>query len=639
MHLYTGPTTAFVEDATQNRIGQLLSDAFFGHFGYRPAQSEVRSWRNSLRAMADAVELGDLDDNGIVVEWQLPLSSRRIDCMVTGVDEERRKQAVVVELKQWDDAAPSLVDECVAVNYGGRLRDVLHPSAQVKWYRQYLGDTHTAFHDGHVGLSACAYLHNFAHDPSSELFSPRHADYLSLCPLFAGDRVSALAEHLQDLVGAGRGLDVLDDVLAGRYRPHKKLLDHLADVIRQEPAYVLLDEQRVAFNAVLEAVRRGHETGERTVVVIRGGPGTGKSVVALNLMAELAAAGYATHHATGSKAFTENIRKAVGKKAGALFKYFNNYAGALPDTLDVLVCDEAHRIREHSWNRFTPKQARTGMPQVEELLAAARVAVFFIDDLQVVRPGEVGSTALVEQAAVATGASLRDFELEIQFRCGGSDAFVQWIETTLGLRRTPHVLWGGDEAFDFEVVDSPSELEHLIRERAAEGHTARLAAGFCWPWSPPRSDGTLEPDVKVGDWVRPWNAKPEAGRLAPGIPKSNFWASDAGGLEQVGCVYSAQGFEFDYVGVVFGRDLVYRPGQGWVGQREHSRDSVVRREKDVERFADLVKNTYRVLLSRGLKGCYVYFEDGPTRDFFLSRMERRRSAAAAEATRRYEADS
>jgi DUF2075 family protein len=129
--------------------------------------------------------------------------------------------------------------------------------------------------------------------------------------------------------------------------------------------------------------------------------------------------------------------------------------------------------------------------------------------------------------------------------------------------------------------------------------------------------------VKVDDWEMPWNAKPEAARLAPGIPKSNFWASDPGGLDQVGCVYTAQGFEFDYVGVVFGRDLVYRGRQGWVGQPEFSKDSVVRRSaKDTTgTFTELVKQTYRVLLTRGLKGCYVFFEDDATREFVLSRLE------------------
>jgi DUF2075 family protein len=116
----------------------------------------------------------------------------------------------------------------------------------------------------------------------------------------------------------------------------------------------------------------------------------------------------------------------------------------------------------------------------------------------------------------------------------------------------------------------------------------------------------------------PWNAMPDSGKLAPGIPKSNFWASDPHGINQAGCVYTAQGFELDYVGVIFSRDLVY--DAGWRGNRKISHDSVVKKAPE-EEFVNLVKQTYRVLLTRGMKGCYVYFEDSATREFFLSRMK------------------
>jgi uncharacterized protein len=231
---------------------------------------------------------------------------------------------------------------------------------------------------------------------------------------------------------------------------------------------------------------------------------------------------------------------------------------------------------------------------------------------------------------------VHEFELEAQFRCGGSDGFVRWVESTLGIRRTANALWTGDENFDFDIVDSPEELDAMIRARAEEGHSARLVAGYCWPWSEPREDGTLEPDVEVDGWSRPWNARPNATGLAKGIPKSHFWASEPGGMDQVGCIYTAQGFEFDYVGVVFGDDLVYRPREGWVGRREFSHDGGLKRGTSEEEFTRLVKNTYRVLLSRGLKGCYVYFTDDHTRDFVESRIDMMALDMVAEDEARYE---
>ena len=501
---------------------------------------------------------------------------------------------------------------------------MLHPSRQAADYQQYLLDTHTAFSDGGLVLRACGYLHNMKRVNASELFDERFEDLVREWPSFTGDDVDDLVPFLDAAVGEGGGAEPLRQVLDGKYRPHRRLLEHTAAVIRNEPIFTLLDEQRVAFNHVLGIVKAYQLGDTSTVVLVRGGPGTGKSLVAVNLLAEMAAQNYVAIHATGSKAFTENLRKQVGSRAAKQFIYFNSFIGAEPRSIDLLVCDEAHRIRESSNHRFMKKDSRSELAQVDELLNVAKVSVFLIDDMQVVRPGEVGSTQLITDAAEARGIRVVEHELEAQFRCNGSDAYVQWVDNTLELRKTPHILWERDDPFDFDVVDSLEELDALIRSRADEGSTARLAAGFCWPWSMPNADGTLVDDVKVDGWSRPWNAKPEGRRLAPGIPKSNFWASDPNGIEQVGCVYTAQGFEFDYVGVIWGRDLVYRFEEGWVGQPEFSQDSVVRRgaKQSPAEFTRLVKHTYRVLLTRGLSGCYVYFEDPQTRDFILSRTER-----------------
>jgi DUF2075 family protein len=245
----------------------------------------------------------------------------------------------------------------------------------------------------------------------------------------------------------------------------------------------------------------------------------------------------------------------------------------------------------------------------------------------VVRPDEIGSVEYIRQHAKAMNCNVFEYELEAQFRCSGSEAFVNWIDNTLGIRRTANVLWEGNESFDFKIFNSPQEIDEAIRKKAAEGNTARMTAGFCWEWSRPKPDGTLVEDVVIGEYRRPWNAKPEAARLARGIPKASLWAYLPGGMDQVGCIYTAQGFEFDYVGVIFGKDLLYKfDRQEWVGDRQQSHDTVVRRSG--EKFTDLVKNTYRVLLSRGMKGCYVHFMDKETEHFFRSRMESDKSASA-----------
>jgi len=623
MHLYQGTSEQFIGDAVQNRLATQLADRFFQEFRYKPPTSEVMSWQNSLAAMATALQFADLTDQGILVELKLPLTSKRLDVLITGSNPTSRSDsAVIVELKQWTAVGRSNITDCVVATFGGgHEKDSLHPSRQVAQYQRYLQDTHPAFTDGGVTLDACAYLHNAKHDPKSPLFDKSFASLLGTNPSFTGDQLDDFASYLDARVAGPDDGSILYRVANSAFRPHKRLLDHVARVIKNEPVFTLLDEQLVAYNAILDSVRNAGQNKQNVAFIIAGGPGTGKSVIAVNLVAELAALGVKTLHVTGSKAFTENLRKVVGTRAGALFKYFRDTA-TVEEPLDVVILDEAHRIRNMSTSRFTPAKARTGKSQMEDILDSTRVSVFFIDDLQVVRPGEVGSTDLIRETAAKRSLEVREFELQAQFRSNGSDSFIRWIDNTLGLARTSQVLWNEDDDFDFRIVGSVGQLESMIRTRAREGATARLVAGFCWPWSDPDQSGQLVDDVKIGDWSMPWNAKDGVSRLGSGIPKSDFWASAKEGIDQVGCVYTAQGFEFDYVGVIVGPDLVYRPMDGWVGQREESQDRVVRRGVSQAEFAAFVKSTYRVLLTRGLHGCYVYFMDGPTRDFFLSRVER-----------------
>jgi len=620
MRLYAESTDLFLTDARMHRIADKMRGEYIAQVGHKPGAAEYASWQNSLTSLALLISQADLDDHGVILEYQLGNTSRRLDALLTGHATDDSENAVIVELKQWGETGPSNAEGCVETFVGQRLRPVPHPSVQVGHYQQWLLDNHTAFYEDGIGLEGVAWLHNMQYDPAEELFADRHADYLKANPLFTGDQSDPLAAFLNERLSEGDGIPVMAKVLDSRYKPSKKLLDHTAEMVAGQQEFILLDEQFVVFESVLAAAREGFHRTTKAVMLVKGGPGTGKSVIALHLVGRLARDGYNAQHATGSKAFTENIRRIVGGRARALFAYFNQFGNADPNDIDVLILDEAHRIRETSASRFTPRSSRSDLSQVDELVNVAKTSVFFIDDLQVVRPNEVGSVNLIKQAAAKAGAEIQEFELETQFRCAGSKAFVSFVDHTLGLDETANPIWDGSDAFDFRIVDSVEQLDAMIRSKAEEKDTtARLVAGFCWPWSDPLDDGTLVPDVKVGNWQMPWNARSDAGRLADGIPQERYWASDPRGINQVGCIYTAQGFEFDYVGVIFGRDLRWDPAsESWIGDRSESYDSIVKRSG--AQFTDLVKRTYRVLLTRGMKGCYLHLQDPATRRQFATRV-------------------
>ena len=611
----------FIRDTTHNQIARKLSDAFFHYYGYKAGEGEVAAWRNSLGAMALVVRDTELNDHGVILEYELPSSSRRLDFLICGQSASGTDEAIIVELKQWLECGPSNADGLVNTWMNGGERDIQHPAVQVDQYRQYLADTHSAFHEGEnpIRLRACSYLHNYELRPNDALIAPKFSDVLQRCPVFDADAVNNLQGYLRDRLIAGRGEKVLTRIEQSKYRPSRKLMEYVASTIAGRSQWILLDEQYVVFEKIRAAVAAGVAGARQQVILVKGGPGTGKSVLAINLLARFLKDGRTAHYATGSRAFTSTLWKLVGSRAKPLFKYFNNYREASPGEIDALICDESHRIRETGNHRFTPKGKRSNEPVIRELLRAAKVVVFFIDDRQIVRPAEIGSSDYIKKHARAVGSEVLEFELEAQFRCGGSAGFVNWVNNTLGIERTANVLWTGAEAFDFKILPTPAAVEAAIRDKAAEGVTARLAAGFCWKWSKPNSQGVLVDDVVIGDWRMPWNARPESRRLAKGIPSAVLWATEPGGMEQVGCIYTAQGFEFDYIGVIWGKDLVYDfDQQAWVGNPKESRDREVKQSRT--NFLDLVKNTYRVLLSRGIRGCYVCFLDKTTEQFVGSRV-------------------
>jgi hypothetical protein len=600
----------------ERRFSDVLAEHLRMAAGINASPAERRSWDRSLPALAHDLVQAGLSQVEMLIEYQLPLTSQRADVVLAGQDRRTGGDAyVVVELKQWSHAELFEEDpELVLVEHmsGGPK---LHPVLQVKGYCEYLSGYISVLRDHPHALYGVAYLHNAAQSDVADLYDLMHDNRTRL---FTQTTRGAFVDYLQDRFARASGADAADRFLSSAIRPSRQLLKAAAAEIKNQSQFVLLAEQQLAYELVLHAVDRAHRGDSKTAVIVTGGPGSGKSVIALALLGELSRQGRPVLHATGSQSFTQTMRRYVGKGSIAvksMFKYFNNFVDARPNGLDVLICDEAHRIRQVSANRYTPASNRTGRPQVDELLDAARVPVFLLDEHQVVRPGEIGTVEEISRRALAKGVKVQQVDLDAQFRCGGSRLYEGWVLSLLGLDGKDPVPWTGDDHFDVSVTESPYELEAVLRDRLAAGYSARMTAGFCWRWSNPDGD-RLPRDVVIGDWARPWNAKGD--RSVGSAPPSALWATLDGGFDQVGCVYTAQGFEYDWNGVIVGPDLVYRDGQV-VTVRSASKDPALVRGGVSDAQADrLIRNTYKVLLTRGLMGTVLFSTDAQTQRFLAS---------------------
>jgi uncharacterized protein len=611
---------AALTDKDASQVERLLAEYFLGSGLGVPGSSERRSWRNSLPVLARDLRDAGLSKVEVLLEHRLPLSSKRADVVLAGVHPKTGAPSyLVVELKQWGTAQRWEGSDTLVDVDGARYRPSLHPSLQVAGYAEYMRDFVSVLAEQPEAITGVAYLHNATDHGVGEL---RDMAAAQEARLFTGQRRGEFVDYLRTRFAPEPGARAADELLSSAIRPSKQLLTLAAKEIQEREQFVLLDEQRVAYELVLAAVEEARRADTKTVVVVAGGPGSGKSVIALSLLGELARQGRPVLHATGSKSFTHTLRQVAGKgstQVKGLFKYFNSFMDAEKNSLEVLIMDEAHRLREKSVNRYTPKSLReSARPQIEELLDAARVPVFLLDQYQVVRPGEMGSVPEIEAHAKARGLALRHVDLNAQYRAGGSEAYLDWVLRLLGLRGDGPVVWRDEPSFTVDVVDSPFELESRLTSLLNQGYGARMTAGFCWPWSDPRRDGSLVADVTIGDWSRPWNLKSE--RSVGGAPPSSLWATDPAGFGQVGCVYTAQGFEYDWNGVIIGRDLVWR-GDRFVAQREFNKDPDFRNRGSVDdaTFDRLVRHVYKVLLTRGMIGTLVYSEDEETREMLRGR--------------------
>jgi len=625
--LVRGSATDLLAEAKGERLHVLLREQAGFQLESRVAPSEVRSWQRSLPVLlTDLVDAG-LGDVEVLLEYKLPHISKRVDVVLCGIHPRTHDASyVLVELKQWS-RAEVMAAELVTID--AHSDPLLHPVEQVRRYCQYLADSTPALADTPHALHGLAYLHNANNSGVSSLMNYEPTEFGTL---FTMDDKASMLDRLRSLLSVDAGRDnahrAADEFLDFRHRPTKQLLSIAAEEVREREQFTLLDEQQVAFDLVMHAVEHARTARTQTVVIVLGGPGSGKSAIALSLLGELSRKQRSVHHATGSNSYTNTMRKVAGhrnKRVQSLFKYFNNYMEAEQRGLDVLICDEAHRIREKSVNRYTSreKRERAGR-QINELIDAAHVPVFLLDENQTVRPGEMGSRAEITAAAEALGCRVEVVRLGGQYRCGGSVNFDTWVERLLGLQRLPPIEWGkltaaSDEEFVLTSAASPTAIESWLSNQAAtHGGTARLAAGFCWPWSDPvdTAEGrTLVSDVTIGDWARPWNAKP--GKRVPEAPESYYWASDERGFDQVGCIYTAQGFEYDWAGIIFGPDFVWRTDR-WFTRPEYSHDPALKRANETE-FQALTRNTYKVLLTRGMRGACLYSTDPETQEF-LDRM-------------------
>lgn len=616
MIVYSSTKAGFKNDVMTNGIGDIIFEAYKSATGRSTGRSEIDSWINSLQCMDRVLNDDEIpNDAGVAIEYHLPQTSKRIDFILTGKDSSRRESAVLVELKQWQHACLTSSDAIVLTQFRHGEREVPHPSYQAWSYKRLLEDFNQTVQKDDIRLYPCAYLHNYEED--GIITHPFYAEHIRNAPLFLKKDALKLQQFIKAHVRYGDKDRIMYRIDHGKIKPSKNLADELRSMLTGNEAFILIDDQKVVFETAIRLAKQAAADHKKKVLIVEGGPGTGKSVVAINLLVALTGgelvAQYVTRNSAPRLVYSAKLTGSMRQThINNLFSGSGTFHAVEEETFDCLIVDEAHRLNQKS-GMFN----HLGENQIKEIIKAAKFSVFFIDEDQKVTLKDIGDKEEIRRWAADLGAEVTELGLESQFRCNGSDGYLAWLDNTLQIRETPNEILETDE-FDFRVLDSPSALHALIREKNREKNKARLVAGYCWKWISKKTPSLK--DIVIGDYRATWNLDSDG----------QAWIIKPDSVNEVGCIHTCQGLEVDYIGVIVGPDLVVRNGKvatrakmrASTDKSIHGWKALVKKDPDNAnaRLDAIIKNTYRTLMTRGQKGCYVYFVDDVTRQYFEKRI-------------------
>lgn len=625
MIVYEATKQLFVEDVVQDRIEENIDRKFYEKMGYHTSQPERNAWKNSMQYMLKVLIDNNIPGNvGIAIEFKIPNTSKRVDFIITGKDGQFKNTAIIIELKQWTEAdIVNGKDGIVQAYTGHALREVAHPSYQAWSYATTIEDYNETVQDRQIDLHPCAYLHNYLTVTPPTLLSDNYKYYLEKAPAFIKGDVEKLRDFINKYIKYGDDKETLYMIENGKIRPSKSLQDALSSMLQGNEEFIMIDDQKLVYETALEMARKSYRDGNKRVLIVKGGPGTGKSVLAINLLVKLTnenmVCSYVTKNAAPRNVYATKLSGDFRKtRINNLFKGSGSFVESAENEFDVLIVDEAHRL-----NAKSGMFQNLGENQIKEIIHASKFSIFFIDESQRVTLKDIGSVEEIKKYIGQAEAESEIMELESQFRCNGSDGYIAWLDDVLDIRKTANND-GFDLDYDIKICDTPNEVRDIIFEKNKINNKARLLAGYCWNWIKDGKNKSDVYDITIPEYnfAMSWNLR-----------NSQTWAIDPNSVNEIGCIHTAQGLEFDYVGVIIGNDLRYENNKIVTDVTERAKTDqsikgiykMFQQDFDqAEKIADeIIKNTYRTLMTRGQKGCYIYCVDKKLSDYLNKRLNKK----------------
>ncbi len=622
MIVYDGIKTEFLNSVMNGTIAEEVRQRIHEKMGRTTSKSEFDSWKNSLTRMYLVLSDASIPDHaGIAIEYNVPQTSKRVDFIVSGYDAYNQSNAVIIELKQWDEVKKVDGKDALVETYtGGGLREIVHPCYQVWSYATLIRDYNKTVQDQNIILSPCAYLHNYALKENDPILDEKYKEYIDEAPVFCERDTLKLREFIHRFIQKGDDKKILYEIDHGKIRPSKSLQNAISNMLKGNREFIMIDDQKVVYENILQLACKSQKDGKKRTIIVEGGPGTGKSVIAVQLLVGLTKKNQFVQYVSKNQA-PRNVYKAKLKGTVKLSSVDNMFRGSASyvhvgkDQINTLIVDEAHRLEERS--QYTKKTGNEN--QIKEIINASKCSVFFIDESQRVTMSDIGSVDEIKKWAKAESSEITQLKLLSQFRCNGSDGYLAWVDNTLEIQPTANYNLE-DIDYDIRILDSPLEVRELIIEKNKINHRSRMLAGYCWDWAKVSENNANIHDIKIGDFEMSWNLR------------NSLFAVDDFSIDQIGCIHTSQGLEFDYVGLIIGDDMRYedhhivtdvskraKTDQSMKGIKKLDKQDHCKAEKKAD---EIIKNTYRTLMTRGMKGCYIYCTDQNLRNYLKQKIQR-----------------
>jgi len=616
MLVYNSTKGQFVFDVRNNLIADKILEEVRSHGLNAGQDREYNSWQNSMQFMRNIVDDPYIsDDVEIAIEYNIPQTSKRVDFIIAGADCQDKDNVVIVELKQWTSAKMVSDDMHYSVRtyVANAERVVCHPSYQAYSYASFIKNYSQTVSDNTINLVPCAYLHNYQPEFRSQLDAPVYSTWINEAPFFIKNQVEDFSNFVKKYITrrASSG-DLLFQIDHGRLRPTKTLQDSLVSMVMGNQEFMMIDEQAVIYDICLKIMNMCLADNQKRTIIIQGGPGTGKSVLAINLLMEFIKmslnASYVTKNSAPRNAFLDILTHSDARRRVTVSQLFRSPFGlsSCPEnSYDCLIVDEAHRLVAKMYGDWN------GENQVKECINASLLTIFMLDENQAITTKDIGTVSEIRKWCNELGSQMimnDETKLISQFRCNGSDSYIQFLNNVLQVNSEIVPIKLSELNYEFKVFDSPVDMRNALREKNMINNKSRMVAGYCYDWNVKNNRGDIDISLP-GGFEAKWN-----------LAGDNIWAINPNSFEEVGCIHTAQGLEFDYVGVLIGKDLAFdnKTGRICTNRNAISRDdksSGIRSCRD-ELFAHrLIINTYKTLMTRGQKGCYVYCEDQSLREY------------------------